>query len=375
MGTQVVSAALLAAEGLERRRDGRVVVSLDRLDLERGQVLALLGPNGAGKSTLLRLLLGLERADAGELRLDGRPVRYADAELRRRSAATLQRPALFAGSVLSNAAYGLRARGVAGDDARERGRRALESMGVAHLAEADARRLSGGETQRVAVARALAVRPDILGLDEPTAGLDVNAQREFRERLEGTMREMAGATLLVTHDPADAFALADSIVVIESGRVTQRGDAHELIANPATPFVAAFTGAELLIDGIVTGASEGMLDVRLPSNAVLSVVAGDAAAKLSAGATVHVAYRPEDVLLVARGSDDVTSARNRLCTRVAGITPVGGLLRVRLEGAAPLVALVTRAAALDLALAPGVELTALVKATALRAYPASAGRA
>ena len=370
-----MSAPLLAAEGLERRRDGRVVVALDRLELERGQVLALLGPNGAGKSTLLRLLLGLERPDAGELRLNGRTVPFADAELRRRSAATLQRPTLFAGSVLANAAYGVRARGAARDSARAQGRRALASMGVAHLADADARRLSGGETQRVAVARALAVQPDILGLDEPTAGLDVNAQREFRERLEATMRAMAGATLLVTHDPADAFALADSIVVIESGRVTQRGDAHELTANPATPFVAAFTGAELLIDGVVSASSQGMLDVRLPSNAVLSVIASEAAARLPAGAAVHVAYRPEDVLLVAPGGDDVTSARNRLCARVAGITPVGGLLRVRLEGAAPLVALVTRAAAEELALAPGAELRALVKATALRAYPATPVRA
>ena len=362
---------LLEAKGLERRRDDRVVVALDELTLERGQVVALLGPNGAGKSTLLRLLLGLERADAGELRLSGRVVRPGDAELRRRSAATLQRATLFAGSVLANAAYGLRTRGMARADTRDEAMRALAAMGVAHLADADARRLSGGEAQRVAVARALAVKPDILGLDEPTAGLDVGAQREFRERLETTMRAMAGATLLVTHDPADAFALADRIVVIEGGRVTQRGSAHELVASPATPFVAAFTGAELLIDGVVAESSEGMMTVRLASGATLSVVASASAASLGRGAPVHIAYRPEDVLLVTRAGADVTSARNRLAARVASLTPVGGLLRVRLDGATPLVALVTRGAVEELGLAPGIEVTALVKATALRAYPAA----
>jgi len=363
---------LLEGRGLERRRDGRMIVVLDELTLEEGQVVALLGPNGAGKSTLLRLLLGLERADAGELLLAGRVVRHGDRELRRRSAATLQRPTLFAGSVLENAAYGLRARGVGRADAHTRAQRALAGMGVDALADTDARRLSGGEVQRVAVARALAVEPDVLGLDEPTAGLDVGAQREFRERLEATMRSMATSTLLVTHDPADAFALADRIVVLEGGRVTQRGSPQELVARPATPFIAAFTGAELLLDGRVDDERDGTLSVRLASGALLSVAAGSD--RFASGAMVHIAYRPEDVVLIAHATTEPMSARNRLAARVAGITPVGGLLRVRLEGAAPLIVLVTRGAAAELSLSVGGEVTALLKATALRAYPAPPAR-
>jgi molybdate transport system ATP-binding protein len=371
----LVVSALLEARGIERRTHERVVVALDELTLERGEVVVLLGPNGAGKSTLLRLLLGLERADAGELRLNGRVVQPGDAELRRRSAATLQRPTLFAGTVLSNVRYGLRARRVGRVRADAEAAAALAGMGVAHLASTDARRLSGGEAQRVAVARALAVQPDVLGLDEPTAGLDVAAQREFRARLEATMRAMAGAALLVTHDPTDAFALADRIVVLEDGRVTQRGTPAELVAAPATSFLAAFTGAELLLDGVVETMADGLVQVRLPRDATLAAAwSGDGSATPERGASVHIAYRPEDVLLVAADASEPSSARNRMRLRVQSMTPAGGLLRVRLDGATALIALITRSAAEDLRLVPGVEVTALLKATALRAYAAPKAR-
>ena len=366
--------ALLRARGLERRHGSRLIVAVDTLTLARGEVLALLGPNGAGKSTLLRLLLGLERPDAGELLLDGRAVRPDDAELRRRSAATLQRPTLFAGSVLDNARYGPAARGLSRDVADARAQRALEGMGVAHLSRKSARSLSGGEVQRVAVARALAVGPDLLGLDEPTAGMDVAGQREFRQRLEAGVREMAGAALLVTHDPADAFALADRILVLEGGRVTQQGTPEELVAEPATPFVAAFTGAELLLDGTIESVRDDVATVRLAGGHSVSSTVALADGRPEIGTPVHIAYRPEDVLLLGAHSSEAASARNRFRLRVAAITPVGGLLRVRLEGTATLVSLITRAAATDLGIAPGIEVTALVKATALRAYAAAAAR-
>ena len=363
--------ALLEARGIVRRRGACVVAQIDRLALERGRVTALLGPNGAGKSTLLRVLLGLERADEGELLLDGRAVHAGDAELRRRSAATLQRPTLFAGTVLENVSFGLRARGAGRVEARAAADAALAAMGVAHLADADARRLSGGEAQRVAVARALAVRPDVLALDEPSAGLDVAARRELNERLDGSIRALAGATLIVTHDPTDAFALADHIIVLEEGRVTQQGNAHELVAAPATPFVAAFTGAELLIDGIVDEARDGTLAVRLSTGDIVTAAASGET--LATGTRAHVAYRPEDVVL-ARGVSNTTSARNRLRARVVAITPIGGLLRVRLDAGVPLVSLVTRAAVDELELRPGAEVTAQLKAAALRAFAAPAAR-
>jgi molybdate transport system ATP-binding protein len=185
------------------------------------------------------------------------------------------------------------------------------------------------------------------------------------------MRDMTGSTLLVTHEAADAFALADRIMVLEAGRVTQEGTPHELIAAPATPFVAAFTGAELLLDGIVVETDEGMATVRTADGATLSASA--APNPPSRGDAVHIAYRPEDVVLLGGAADARTSARNRFRLRVSGMTPVGGLLRVRLEGAPPLIALITRDAASELGLAAGVHVTALVKATALRAYPAPRG--
>lgn len=360
---------LLEAMGVRRVLDGRTVVDVDALRVPAGSVVALLGPNGAGKSTLLRILLLLERPDAGVVRFRGRPVAPGDAEFRGAVAATMQRASLFAGSVLSNAAYGLRARGVARPQAEQRARTLLAELELEERAHDDVRTLSGGEAQRVAVARALAVRPWLLALDEPTAGFDVVVRRRFREHLEGLIREHAGACLLVTHDPAEAFLLADRVNVLEAGRIVQVGAPDELVLEPATPFVATFTGAELLLDGTVLGRDDATVEVRATGGARLVAVAAPDA-RLGPGARVHMAYRPEDVLLAETDADDQTSARNRLRLRVQSCTPTGGLLRVRLGGNVGLVALVTRPAAERLGLTAGREVTALVKATALRAFPA-----
>lgn len=362
-----MNAPLLSAEGLRRVIGGRVVVDVGALRVEQGEVVALLGPNGAGKSTLLRMLLLLERPDAGSVRLGGRAVAPGDVEARRRLAATLQRPYLFTGTVLSNASFALRARGISARDAERRALSVLNAMGLAERAGDEVAALSGGEAQRVAVARALVAEPDLLALDEPTAGFDVVVRRSFREHLDGLIRRHAGGCLLVTHDPAEAFMLADRVYVLEGGRVVQVGAPDELVAHPATPFVATFTGAELLLDGSVVHAADSTVTIEAGRSVRLVAVVDHA---LEAGARVHIAYRPEDVLLAPARPEVETSARNRLRGRIISTTPAGGLVRVRLGGELDLVALVTREAAERLELSAGREVMALIKATALRAFAA-----
>ncbi|MGH7505910.1 MAG: ABC transporter ATP-binding protein [Longimicrobiales bacterium] len=366
-----MSNPLLRATDLERRYGGRPILNRVSLDVERNQVLAILGPNGAGKSTLFRILLLLEQADAGSIVFDGRPVRAGDATARARMAGVFQRPWLFRGTVHANVAYGLRARTRPASEARAAITDVIDALGLAVLADAPVDTLSGGEAQRVALARALVLQPDLLLLDEPSANLDVTAQRRFREDLEHVVRTHARAAIIVTHDPAEAFALADRVAVLENGALTQVGSPAELVSTPATPFIAAFTGAELLLDGVcIASDAQDLTEVRLAGGAVLRAASTAGRARPAPGAAVHIAYRPEDVTIGLADAVLTTSASNRLAVVVRSVVPTGGLVRIRLEGAAPLTALLTRQSVESLHLVPGAAATAYLKAAALRVFPA-----
>ncbi len=355
---------LLRGERLTRSYAGEAVVDVEGIDVRAGEVLAVLGPNGAGKSTLMRLLAGLEAPDSGRLFYKGRAVSAGDPELRRAAAAVLQRPYLWRGTVTQNVEYGLHIRGVSRPELESRVTQMLEMLGVAQLREAPVETLSGGEAQRVALARALVIDPEILFLDEPTADLDVAVRRQLLEDLERIVSRAESAIVLITHDPAEAFALADRVSVIERGRIVQTGTPTDLFEAPATEFVASFTGAEFMLRGRIEEVEDGALIVRLDSGGSLEV-AGEGAP----GGSVQVAYRPEDVVIGPPGTA-VTSARNRFDATVTRVRPQGGLVRLRLEAdRLSLVALITRGAREDLGLEVGARVVAQIKATALHVFP------
>jgi molybdopterin-binding protein len=359
---------VLEAVGLVRSYADRRVVDSVSVHVNVGEILAVLGPNGAGKSTLFRMLALVERPDAGSVRLRGEGVGPHSTAAIRKLGAVFQRPYLFRGSVDSNVGYGLRVRGITGESRRQRLANAMDLLSLGDLARSDVSTLSGGEIQRVALARALAVQPDVLVLDEPTANLDVTIRRRFREDLERIVRRAAGSVILITHDPTDAFTLADRIAIMEAGRIVQEGKPTDLILDPATPFVAAFTGAELLLNGRVTG-SDGDL-VTVDADGVVLVAAAREGG-LQPGSRVHVGYRPEDVVITLPGAAPATSAVNRFSMTVIALVQAESLVRVRLGGTVQLTALVTRRSAEMLQLGAGVSVMAQVKATALRAFASS----
>ena len=361
-----MSTALLRAEQLRRRYGERTVVDVDAIEVRPGEILAVLGPNGSGKSTLFRLLLLLERADSGMIHLHGAEVHYGDRQASRALAGVFQRATLFAGNVRGNLEYGLRAQGVAGSERDARVATAAEAFGLGNLMDADVRTLSGGEAQRVALARAITLRPDVLLLDEPTASLDVTMRRSFREDLERAVRVHAGAVVLITHDPAEAFGLADRIAVLDNGRVLQEGTPAELLDDPRSPFVASFTGAELLLDGTVMALAEDLVHVDVGGALIWAVLPPASPWRPERGERVHVAYRPEDVMISAAGSSAEISARNQFRVAVTSLAGSGGLVRLRLDGALRLAALITRTSAESLQLRLGKEVIAQMKATALR---------
>lgn len=322
------------------------------LDAEGGTTIAVVGPNGAGKTTLLRALLGLTPRAHARLRLGDTDVTALPAH-RRGVAWVPQDGALFPHmSTLANTAYGLRARGVPRAEARRSAQEWLDRLGVGHLATRRPAQVSGGQAQRVALARALAARPRLLLLDEPLAALDQTTRSQVRHTLRRHLEGFGGVCLIVTHDPVEAVALADRVLVLEEGRTLQDAPPADVTRNPRSPWVARMLGSNAW-PGTTTA------DGLAPADGGHLVVA-DA---LPAGASALAVIAPEAVSV--HREKPTGSPRNVWPGTVREITAGGSRLRVLVEsGRAPdLVAEITPQAAAELSLADGVQVWTSVKAT------------
>ncbi len=332
------------------------------LDLAPGEVVALLGPNGAGKSTVLRCLAGLVAIDDGRIVLDGTVVDDPSHDVfvepeHRPIGFVFQDYVLFDHLTVSeNVAYGLRARGVAKSEAREQAGEWLDRMGLREYASDRPASLSGGQAQRVALARALATNPRLLLLDEPLAALDVGTRAVVRRDLRRYLSSFDGIRLLVTHDPLDAHALADRVIVLEAGRVVQSGTLAEVTAHPRTRYVADLVGANLVSGEVADGVLETASGAR--------VVIADA----PDGPTLAT-IRPHSVVL-GRGEAPGSSARNTWTGSIVDIDRLGDRVRVVVDGDLPLTAEITAAALAELQLGVGDRVHASVKATDIEVAPA-----
>jgi molybdate transport system ATP-binding protein len=322
---------------------------------EPGEVVALLGPNGAGKTTALRALAGLTGLDGGAIDLGGEPLHALPAE-RRPIGMVFQDYLLFPHlSALDNVAFGPRCRGVGRGEARRGAGEWLARVGLAEHADKKPRTLSGGQAQRVALARALAARPRLLLLDEPLAALDAHTRLDVRAELRRHLAAFGGVTVVVTHDPLDAMVLAERLVVIEDGRVVQRGRPAEVARHPRTDYVARLVGLNLF-----RGVAAGHV-VTLDSGVRIEAVE-------SGRGEVFVAFPPGAVALFRSRPDG--SPRNLWQARVDGVERHGDQVRVHLDGPISVAADVTPAAVADLDLTEGRLLWAAVKASETHSYPA-----
>ena len=334
-------------------------------DVPAGLVLAVVGPNGAGKTTLLRAVAGLAPVEEGSIRLgdavlddaaqgvyvpvEHRPVGYVFQDYR-----------LFPHlSVTDNVAFALRSRGIGRSASRDDVRSWLQRFDLTALANRRPHQLSGGQAQRVALARALVATPQVLLLDEPLAALDAQTRLEIRSELRRHLAEFDGVCLMVTHDPLEALILADRMLVLENGQVTQRGTTAEVAARPATPYVASLVGLNLY-RATVTSKDTVWLDNGASLAAPVHDLSG----------AVLVAFRPS-AAAVYLDQPGVGSPRNTWPAVVTNAELLNDRVRLRVEGMITAYVDVTAAAVAELRLAPGAEVWVSVKSTEIDVYPDS----
>jgi len=235
----------------ETRAGTPVAVDDISFSIARGSLTTILGPSGCGKTTTLRLIAGLESPTSGRILIDGKDVTTASPAGRNVSL-VFQSYALFPHmDVLDNVAYGLRMSGVGRQEAGRRARATLEVVGLVGFDTRLPGELSGGQQQRVALARALVLEPAVLLFDEPLSNLDARLRREMREEIRSLQQRLGLTVGYVTHDHGEALAVSDEIIVMDRGRIAQRGTPRELYERPQSVFVAGFMGEAMLFDGMV----------------------------------------------------------------------------------------------------------------------------
>jgi tungstate transport system ATP-binding protein len=355
-----VRAPLLEVLELVVHRDRTPVLDIPSLRVGQGEVLALIGPNGAGKSTLLLTLAALLKPAAGTLAYHGEAL---DTEARRqayrrRVTMVFQDPLLFDTTVRENIAAGLRLHGVGAEEREQRVAATAAQFGIGGLLDRSARHLSGGEAQRTALARAFALRPELLLLDEPFSALDPPTRGGLLEDLGRILADTGTSALLATHDQAEASRLANRLAVMKGGRILQEGALQQVMNHPEDPFVAVFVGMETLLQCRVATTTEGLLTLALGGHEIIAV--GEA----EVGDPILVGIRPEHVTLSLH-TDKTSSARNQLAGTVTKVIPWGPFHRVELDCGFDLSTWVTPQSLTELALAPGRPVVAAFKATAV----------
>jgi tungstate transport system ATP-binding protein len=355
---------LIEVAGLTHRYGERAILDNINFSVDRGEAFALIGPTGAGKTTLLRIIDLLEVPSSGEIYFDGQRVPKSGKqrlEMRRRVSFVHQKPQVFNLSVYDNVACGLKWRGEKRNKIADKVDHILKIVGLEDYRNRNARTLSGGEAQRVALARSLVLEPEVLLLDEPTANLDPVSTDKIEQVISYVAGQDNTTMIMATHDMSQGQQLANRIGVLIGGKFVQTGNAADIFRSPQNEQVAHFVGMENITEGAIIASNDGIATVSISGNALQAV------SSYPVGKEVYACVRPEDItLLVADSAQQIgvrSSARNSFQGKVTRLTTLGPLSRVEIDCGFRLVALVTKISAEELNLQVGKEIYATFKAT------------
>jgi len=334
------------------------ILSIDRLSLkvERGETLAVVGPNGAGKTTLLRLMAGLEDPTDGEIYFEGVKLdRNNIQEIRRRSTMVFQRTLLFETNVYNNVAYGLKLRRYSKSEIRDRVEEALSVVKMESYENRLPKDLSGGEQQRISLARALALDVDILILDEPTANLDPENTTIIEETILHASRGKMVTIVIATHNILQAERLTDKLAFLYNGRLAEIGRTQELLLTPSE-FLASFMRRENVFSGFSRALEDGTAEIDIGGE--VQIVMSE---RRTGSVTIFV--RPEDILLSKAPLS--SSARNVFIGKIVEILDLGSLVKLRVDVGKEFSAQITKHSFREMGLNIGSEVHITFKASSI----------
>ena len=356
--------AIVTIKGLEVTRGKRFALKIDQLDILKGEVLAIIGPNGAGKSTLLLTITRLLNPQKGVIRFKSQHINQIDELVYRRNLAlVLQDSLLFDTTVYDNIATGLRFRGMPKEEQHQRIEQWLTRLNIAHLKDRPAAQLSGGQAQRVSLARAMVLEPKLLLLDEPFRALDSPTRSTMIADLRTLLSETGTTAIFVTHNQDQALSIGDRVAVILDGTLQQVGPPQSVFSAPVDSKVAGFLGVENVLPGIVRKSEPGKLVVDVGDQELEAI--GD----VEPGREVFFCLRPEDITIWKSPANPLTSARNHLRGIVSSISSQGPLLQIKIDCGFPIIVLITRASFEDLEIETGMQVSAAFKASAVHLIP------
>lgn len=350
---------MIEIKGLSKNWKGFSLKNIN-LKVEKEEYFTILGPTAAGKTLLLELIAGFCEPNEGEIWINDENVTRAPPE-KRGTGFVYQDYSLFPHlTVKENIEFGLKIKETPKSRIEEKSKEIMDILGISHLSRRYPRTLSGGEQQRVAIARGIVIEPSVMLLDEPLNALDARTQIQLREELKKIHREAKLTTIHVTHDQTEAMVLADRIGVMMDGEIVQTGTPEEIFHFPLNERIAEFVGVENIIEGIVTSNEGGVATVRIDDYII------EAISDFAAGDHVRICLRPESVTIAP--SKTLSSARNSFSGTIAQLVPLGATYRVEIDCGFPLIALVTKTSAEDLDLRVGKRICASFKASSVHVF-------
>ena len=358
---------ILEIRNLKKQFSTGFLLNIDYLYTNRNDIFTLIGPNGSGKSTMIYLINLLLSADSGSIVFDGEDIldkKNNQKKIRKKMAVVFQEPILFNTSVYNNLLLGLRLRNIEFSEYKDNFNFLIEKLKLKNLLSRSPKTLSGGEQQKVCLARALLLNPKILLFDEPLANIDQETREEFRGDFFEILKQKGTTTFYITHDRNEAMIISDFVGVIENGTIEQIGPKEEVFRRPANERIAKFVGIETLISGIVNNMQNSVIEISVDGSNFIYAVG-----ESIRGKRVTAAIRPEDVIIIAKSEETTSlSTLNIFKGKIKEIKDTGLFKKLEIDCGFSLAAYITDASINRLGLKIGSEIFAAVKASAIHVF-------